>query len=160
MVSLFWSIHYIKCIWGCSLSLTRSKLRLCSANHRPGYWSNLPCDWPSTAWAYSHKRQKTGPENVVSWMAAIFYFSRLRCVECRSVFHWDCLFHPGHNAPGRPTMKAIRKNKLNWEGVVASMKLIICVRKIQVHLVFWEDAFESGIDKIWAIIFRAQPIVA
>ena len=52
-------------------------------------------------------------------------------------------------------MKAIRKNKLNWEGVVASMKLIICVRKIQVYLVFWEDAFESGIDKIWAIIFRA-----
>ena len=33
--------------------LTWSKLRLCSANHRPGYWSNLPCDWPSTAWAYS-----------------------------------------------------------------------------------------------------------
>ena len=29
------------------LSLARSKLRLCSANHRPGYWSNLPCDWPS-----------------------------------------------------------------------------------------------------------------
>ena len=35
------------------LSLARSKLRLWSANHRPGYWSNLPCDWPSTAWAYS-----------------------------------------------------------------------------------------------------------
>ena len=35
------------------LSLALSKLRLCSANHRPGYWSNLPCDWSSTAWAYS-----------------------------------------------------------------------------------------------------------
>ena len=35
------------------LSLAHSKPRLCSANHRPGYWSNLPCDWPSTAWAYS-----------------------------------------------------------------------------------------------------------
>ena len=34
------------------LSLARSKLRLCSVNHRPGYWSNLPCDWPGTAWAY------------------------------------------------------------------------------------------------------------
>ena len=39
--------------WVCFLSFARSKLRLCSANHRPGYWSNLPCDWPSTAWAYS-----------------------------------------------------------------------------------------------------------
>ena len=42
-----------------------SKLRLCSANHRPGYWSNLPCDWPSTAWAYSEqetsKRRENGP---------------------------------------------------------------------------------------------------
>ena len=39
--------------WARFLSLARSKLRLCPANHRPGYWSNLPCDWPSTAWAYS-----------------------------------------------------------------------------------------------------------
>ena len=35
------------------LCLVPSKLRLCSANHRPGYWSNLTCNWPSTAWAYS-----------------------------------------------------------------------------------------------------------
>ena len=41
-------------------SLAESKLRLCSANHKPGYWSNLPCDWLSTAWTYSEK-QKTGP---------------------------------------------------------------------------------------------------
>ena len=41
--------------------LARSKFRLCSANRRLGYWCNLPCDWPSTAWAYSSKRQKTGP---------------------------------------------------------------------------------------------------
>ena len=39
-------------IWACFLFLARSKLRLCSANHRTGYWSNLPCDWPSTALAY------------------------------------------------------------------------------------------------------------
>ena len=30
-------------------------LRLSSANHRPDYWSNLPCNWPSTAWAYSEQ---------------------------------------------------------------------------------------------------------
>ena len=35
------------------LCLARRKLRLCSANHRPGHWRNLPCDRPSTAWAYS-----------------------------------------------------------------------------------------------------------
>ena len=43
------------------LSLPRSKLRLCSANHRPGYWSNLPCDWPSTAWAYSEQEPENRP---------------------------------------------------------------------------------------------------
>ena len=45
------------------LSLARSKLRLCSANHRPGYWSNLPCDWPSTAWAYSEQETENGPRS-------------------------------------------------------------------------------------------------
>ena len=35
--------------WARFLSLAGSKLRLCWANHSPGYWSNLPCDWPSTA---------------------------------------------------------------------------------------------------------------
>ena len=45
-------------IRACFLSLAQSKLRLCSANHRPGYWSNLPCDWPSTAWAYSWARDR------------------------------------------------------------------------------------------------------
>ena len=38
-----------------------SKLRLCSANHRPGYWSYLPCDWPSTAWAYSEQETENRP---------------------------------------------------------------------------------------------------
>ena len=49
------------------LSLARSKLRLCSANHRPGYWSNLPCDWPSTALAYSEQETENGPWSCVSF---------------------------------------------------------------------------------------------
>ena len=47
------------------LSLARSKLSLCSANHRPGYWSNPPCDWPSTAWAYSEQETENGPRVLV-----------------------------------------------------------------------------------------------
>ena len=47
--------------WARFLSLARSKLRLCSANHRPGYWCNLPCDWPSTAWAYFEQETENGP---------------------------------------------------------------------------------------------------
>ena len=47
----------------CFLSLPWSKHRLCSANHRPGYWSNLPCDWPSTAWAYSEPDAENGPRS-------------------------------------------------------------------------------------------------
>ena len=45
----------------CFLSLAWSKLRLCSANYRPGYWSNLPCDWLSTAWAYSEEETENNP---------------------------------------------------------------------------------------------------
>ena len=43
------------------LSPAWGKLRLCSANHSPGYCSNLPCDWPSTAWAYSEQETENDP---------------------------------------------------------------------------------------------------
>ena len=44
------TLFIMKQVWLC-------KLRLFSANHRQGYWSNLPCDWLSTAWA--HSKQET-----------------------------------------------------------------------------------------------------
>ena len=43
------------------LSLTRSKLRLCLANHRTGYFRNLACDWLSIVWAYSEQETENGP---------------------------------------------------------------------------------------------------
>ena len=48
-------------IWACFLPLTRSKLRLCSANHRAGYFSNLACDWLSIVRAYSELKTENGP---------------------------------------------------------------------------------------------------
>ena len=38
-----------------------SKLRLCSANHRTGYFSNLACDWLSIVWGYSEQETENGP---------------------------------------------------------------------------------------------------
>ena len=55
------SALWILMTWARFLSLARSKLRLCSANHRTGYWSNLSCDWPSTAWAYSEQKTENEP---------------------------------------------------------------------------------------------------
>ena len=43
------------------LSFARSKLRLCSGNHRTGYFSNLACDWLSIVWDYSEQETKKGP---------------------------------------------------------------------------------------------------
>ena len=43
------------------LSLARSKLRLCSANHSAGCFSNLAYDWLSLGLT-PRKRQKTGPD--------------------------------------------------------------------------------------------------
>ena len=43
------------------LSLAQSKLRLCSANHRAGYFSNLDCDWLSIVWAYFEQETENGP---------------------------------------------------------------------------------------------------
>ena len=39
----------------------RIQLRPCSTSHIPGYGSHLPCDWPSTAWAYFHAHWTMGP---------------------------------------------------------------------------------------------------
>ena len=54
------ALHSVE-TWACFLSLARSKFRLCSANHRPGYWSNLPCDWLSIAWAYPEQQTENRP---------------------------------------------------------------------------------------------------
>ena len=58
------SLDYAQPIAG---QVTQSKLRLCSANHRPGYWSNLPCDWQSPAWAYSEQGTENGPRGLFCW---------------------------------------------------------------------------------------------
>ena len=73
---------------GWAQSLARSKLRLCSANHRAGYFSNLACDWLSTVWAYSQetkneltqsKRQKMvpGQHQAITWTSDETFCSSL-----------------------------------------------------------------------------------
>ena len=56
-----WTLDWLHMIWVRFLSLARSKLRLCSANHRAGYFSNLACDWLSIVWAYSEQETENGP---------------------------------------------------------------------------------------------------
>ena len=61
-ISMLWSCHDMHMLTMAHfLSLTRSKLRLCSANHRAGYFSNLACDWLSIVWAYSKQETENGP---------------------------------------------------------------------------------------------------
>ena len=72
------------------LSLSESKLRLCSANHRAGYFSNLPCDWPSTAWAYLKQETENGPRTLVQKKISSYKYRKLDCypiVEMR--WHFD-----------------------------------------------------------------------
>ena len=64
-----------------------SKLRLCSANHRPGYWSNLPCDWLSTAWAYPEQETENRPG----------YWSNLPCDWPSTA--WACSEQETENMP-------------------------------------------------------------
>ena len=55
------SIAHFTHTWARFLSLARSKLRLCLANHRAGFFSNLACDWLSIVWAYSEQETENGP---------------------------------------------------------------------------------------------------
>ena len=65
------------------LSLARSKLRLCSANHRAGYFSNLACDWLSIVWAYSKQETENGPRRELFFFFFFFFFF----FRCDNV-HW------------------------------------------------------------------------
>ena len=91
------------------LSLAQSKHRLCSANHRSGYWSNLPCDWPSTAWAYSKQETENGPwsqhwihtlvqgrykslDYILVWCLAVTNSSKWqRILPCQKIVQWNSL---------------------------------------------------------------------
>ena len=46
------------------LSLGRNKHKLCPANHRAGYFSNLTCDWLSIVWAHSEQETENGPSAI------------------------------------------------------------------------------------------------
>ena len=77
--------------WACFLSLAesklrlclanhrpgyfRSKLRLCSANHRPGYWNNLACEWLSTVWACSKQETENRPRSSLGTLKLVFNIS-------------------------------------------------------------------------------------
>ena len=78
------------------LSLAGSKLRLCSANHRAGYFSNLACDWLSIDWAYSEQETENGPwssmccrdltQRQITWIIAPAMATRARCLICNKLF--------------------------------------------------------------------------
>ena len=50
-------------LFSVSCCLLLNKLRLCLANHKAGYFSNLACDWLSIVWAYSEQETENGPRS-------------------------------------------------------------------------------------------------
>ena len=85
--------------WACFLSLARSKLRLCSANHRTGYFSNLACDWLSIVWAYSQQETEIGPWSDISLCLSINFMECLIAVQIMNfsssirlcIYNWWCI---------------------------------------------------------------------
>ena len=77
------------------LSLIQSKLRLCAANHRAGYFSNLACYWLRIVWTYSEHDSENGP-----WLALsnqgiylynkLYYLKKSQSLEAAT---WDLCFN-------------------------------------------------------------------
>ena len=95
-------------------------LWVCSANQRPGYWSNLPCDWPSIAWAYSKQEAENGPTLTLGqWSPQ----DRCKCdLQCRSDHntgrHWGMspqYSHLGHSHSGHQSNLRM-ENKTDYKG--------------------------------------------
>ena len=80
-------------IWARFLSPARSKLRLCLANHRAGYFSNLACDWLSTVWAYSEQETENRPWllakaanfHPMSIVISMFCVTIIVCLLCKTI---------------------------------------------------------------------------
>ena len=136
-------------------SLAQSKLRLCSANHRPGYWSNVPCDWPSTVWAYS----KQGTENG-SWSIHIATSVNIALYESlcyASLYHhweWDMNIL-NSLAPGR--------SECDSENVIFNLVLLIGIfRPSHDNALWWmpQDLSDdkSTLVQVMACDIRQQAI--
>ena len=75
------------------LSFTQSELRLCSANHRAGYFSNLACDWLSIVWAYSEQETENGPWwciltlVVLNWFMGTSSYSSVHFMKVKGKFN-------------------------------------------------------------------------
>ena len=69
------------------LSLARSKSRLCSANHRAGYFSNLACDWLSIVWAYSEQEREKQAKGFIGTEYYIIFFCLLYEGRFKLPFH-------------------------------------------------------------------------
>ena len=72
-------IKYLIETWARFLSPAQSKLRLCLANHRAGYFSNMACDWLSIVWAYSEQETENGPRFQIAsrWCTCLFFIYSL-----------------------------------------------------------------------------------
>ena len=88
------------------LPLALSKLRLCSANHRPGYFSNLACDWLSIVWAYSEQDTENGP-----WALC---FPNYRVVKPQKIF-WKYKRHKTMCHPFRLWVDQVTSFAQHWQ---------------------------------------------
>ena len=109
-------------IRACFLSLARSKLRLCSANHRAGYWINLPCDWSSTSWAYSDQETENHPsmlQKVImgistlksTWLQSNLFITRISPDQnknslCTNLISWISHLHDGDSSTDKIRIKS------------------------------------------------------
>ena len=67
----------------------------CSANHRPGYWSNLPCDCLCTARAYSEQEKKgTGSVKSCARFCNKHFISNCNKAQCIIIIR-DCIWTRG-----------------------------------------------------------------
>ena len=69
------------------LSPARSKLMLCSANHRAGNFSNLACDWLRIVWAYSEQETENGNGPRGGNVSRKEIHARLRVISLRYCCH-------------------------------------------------------------------------
>ena len=126
------------------LFLAGSKLRLCSANHRAGYFSNLACDWLSIVWAYSQQETQNGPSPRCYF--AVFVYHGKAASNVMVIMHHSLATLMGYTEPAKCKPNSCEKHL--WP--------VISRRKLHQKNLY---IIQRGPGKCWNSLASLTPLI-
>ena len=147
----------------CFLSRTCSKLRLCPANHRAGYFSNLVCDWLSIVWAYFKQETENGPRPQwvicgLMWYISLGFWLKtstiIRCsIQYEHPYNWRC----HGNAISKDSFSNVQSGLLNMNGSMSHIFIYRVLITGKMQYLIWIQVWDLNQHKRCKVINTLRP---